>query len=183
VRVASAFFGKGQLLGENLEVSSGAFTVRQTLEGPYFQPLSRDQIADGEHVKMAPNGTLATNSRAVRARSNIQVLNSVATITERAGVFEMALDISGTDYVPVAIELAFRHGGRLSGVEPVLNIKDAFLLKAGSGRYEFDGQTIEFGPGRAEHTWTQLRGALPKWDGQSVYITGFTPFKMALRIA
>ena len=132
---------------------------------------------------MAPNGTLATNSRALRARSNIQIMNSVATISERAGVFEMALDITGTDHVPVAIELAFRHGGQLSGVEPVANIKDAFLLKSGSGRYEFDGQRIEFGPGRVEHTWTQLRGALPKWDGQCVYITGFTPFKISLRIA
>ena len=36
---------------------------------------------------------------------------------------------------------------------------------------------------RAEHTWTQVRGALPKWDGQSVYITGFTPFRMTLNIA
>ena len=93
------------------------------------------------------------------------------------------MEIMGTDHVPVAIELAFRHGGVLRGVEPVQNIKDAYLLKSGAGRYEFANQVIEFGPGRAEHTWTQLRGALPKWDGQSVYVTGFTPFRITLRIA
>jgi hypothetical protein len=183
LRLASAFFGKGQFVGEKLEQQNGAYVLRQSLEGPYFQPLSRDQIAGGEHVKMAPNGTLATNSRAVRARSNIQKLESIATITERNGAFEVRFDISGTDHVPVAIELAFRHGGQLHGVEPIPNINDAYLLKAGMGRYAFGGQTIEFGPGKTEHAWTQLRGALPKWDGQSVYVTGFTPFRMTLKIA
>ena len=183
LRVASAFFGKGQFVGEKLETRDDAYVLRQSLEGPYFQPLSKDQIADGEHVKMAPNGTLATNSRALRAWSNVQRLESLATITETNGTFEVNLEISGTDHVPVAIELAFRHGGELRGVEPVPNIKDAYLLKSGTGRYEFANQVIEFGPGRAEHTWTQLRGALHKWDGQSVYVTGFTPFRMRLRIA
>ena len=87
LRVASAFFGKGQFLGERLEMRDGAYVLRQSLEGPYFQPLSKDQIADGEHVKMAPNGTLATNSRALRAWSNVQRLESVVTVTENNGTF------------------------------------------------------------------------------------------------
>jgi hypothetical protein len=71
----------------------------------------------------------------------------------------------------------------LHGVEPVHDLKDAFLLKSGTGRYVVGDDQIEFGPGRAEHTYTQVRGALPKWEGQSVYITGFTPFEFKLRIA
>lgn len=183
LRFASAFFGKGQFVGDKLERRDGAYVLRQSLDGPYFQPLSKDQIAGGEHVKMAPNGTLATNTRAMRARSNIQTLESVATITERNGAFDVKLEITGTDHVPVAIELAFRHGGQLRGVEPVASVKDAFLLRSGMGQYQFAGQTISFGPGRADHTWTQLRGALPKWDGQSVYLTGFTPFTATVRIS
>jgi hypothetical protein len=61
-------------------------------------------------------------------------------------------------------------------------VADAFLLRAGTGRYTHGGDTIEFGPGRVEHTYTQVRGALPKWDGQSVYLTGQTPFKATLDI-
>jgi len=34
-----------------------------------------------------------------------------------------------------------------------------------------------------EHTYTQIRGALPKWDGQSVYLTGLTPFRARLKIS
>lgn len=41
---------------------------------------------------------------------------------------------------------------------------------------------IEFGPGRVEHTYTQVRGASPKWDGMSVYLTGLTPFRATLDI-
>jgi hypothetical protein len=182
VRVASAFFGKGQFIAEKLEVADGKYVLRQVLEGPYFQPLSPEQIASGEHVRMAPNGTLAVDSRAARARSNIQHLECVAEIIERDGKFELAITISGTARVPVAVELAFRHGGELRGVEALTKAKDTYLLKSGRGQYVFDGQVIEFGPGQAEHTWTQLRGALPKWDGQSVYLTGFTPFKTTLTI-
>jgi hypothetical protein len=50
------------------------------------------------------------------------------------------------------------------------------------GRYTVGEDTIEFGPGQASHTYTQVRGALPKWDGLSVYLTGLTPFKTTLTI-
>ena len=40
VRLASAFFGKGQFVGDRLEVRGGRFILRQVLDGPYFQPFS-----------------------------------------------------------------------------------------------------------------------------------------------
>jgi hypothetical protein len=182
VRCATAFFGKGQFTSDALEVRDGRYGLRQELDGPYFQPLSKDQIAGGEHVKMAPNGTLAADSKARRARSNLQTLTSSITVTETAGKFQLEFAIEGTPEVPVAIELAFRHGGQLQGVEPVAGVNDAYLLRAGTGRYVLGRDVIEFGPGRAEHTYTQVRGALPKWDGQCVYLTGLTPFRATLHI-
>lgn len=183
VRVATAFFGKGQFVGEALEASGTRYRMRQQLQGPYFQPLSAERIAAGDHVRMAPNGTLANDSRALRTQSNVQQLTSDVDITESAGRLALTIAITGTDGVPVAIELAFRHGGRLEGVEPVASVKDAFLLADGTGRYSVGADTIVFGPGRAEHSWTQLRGALPKWDGLSVYLTGFTPFTTTLTLS
>ena len=183
VRFASAFFGKGQFNADTLEVRDGRYILRQKLDAPYYQPLSKEQIAHGEHTKMAPNGTLTDGSRAARARSNIQNLESVVEITETAGRFTLTFSIEGTADVPVAIELAFRTGGKLTGVEPVPHIENAFLLREGTGRYTMGGDTIEFGPGHSEHTYTQVRGALPKWDGLSVYLTGITPFKASLTIS
>ena len=183
VRFASAFFGKGQFAADEIAVRDGRYVLRQKLDGPYFQPLNPEQIACGEHVRMAPNGTLAADGRAARARSNVQTYEAVVTVTETAGRFSLAISVGGTDDVPLAIELAFRHGGKLSGVEPVAGANDAFLLPRGTGRYIVGDDTIEFGPGRADHTYTQVRGALPKWDGLSVYLTGFTPFHATINIS
>jgi hypothetical protein len=182
VRLASAFFGKGQFTGARLEVSGGRYTLRQTLDGPYFQPFTADQIAGGVVPTLTPNGTLAADSRAIRGRSNVQTLDTVVVVEDTGGRFTLAFSVEGTAEVPVAVELAFRRGGRLEGVEPVAGIPDAFLLRADAGRYTFDRQTITFGPGRVDHTWTQLRGALAKWDGLSVYLTGLTPFHATVSV-
>lgn len=183
LRVASAFFGKGQFVGETLEASGTRYRLRQRLQGPYFQPISPDRIATGDHVWMAPNGTLANDSRALRAQSNVQDLDAVVEVVEHGSRLAVSITITGTDDVPVAVELAFRHGGRLEGVTRVPAVTDAYLLTTGTGRYVVGADSIEFGPGRAEHTWTQLRGALPKWDGQSVYLTGFTPFTATVTLS
>jgi hypothetical protein len=183
VRLATAFFGKGQFVGDALEARDGRYVLRQKLEGPYFQPLTAAQIADGEHTRMAPNGTLANDSRAKRARSEIQTLEAVVTVTETAGRFALAIAIRGTAFVPVAIELGFRAGGKFEGVEPLAGAKDTFLLRSGTGRYTSGADTIEFGPGLAEHTYVQLRGALPKFDGPCVVLTGVTPFEFTLNIS
>ena len=183
VRFATAFFGKGQFTADTLEVRDGRYLLRQSLDGPYFQPLSAEQIAHGDHTKMAPNGTLATNSKAMRQQSNIQRLEAVVEITETAGKFALALSLTGTAEVPVSIELAFRSGGKLTGVEPVPRVTDAFFLRSGTGKYTVGDDTIEFGPGQVAHSYTQVRGALPKWDGQSVYLTGLTPFRTTLTIS
>ena len=65
------------------------------------------------------NGTLAADSRAVRTRSNIQTQDAAVEVVESAGKFTLTFTIDGTADVPVAIELAFRAGGKLEGVEPV----------------------------------------------------------------
>jgi hypothetical protein len=183
VRVAAAFFGKGQFAGGELEGGGGRYRLRQSLEGPYFQPVPKERLGAGtSHVGMEANGTLRVTPQSDRARSNVQVLESTIDIAERDGAFTIAIAITGTDDVPVAVELAFRRGGRLTGVEAVPAAAEAFLLKGPSARFDHDGQSIEFGPGRVEHTWTGLRGAASKWDGLSVYVTGFTPFTHTLHI-
>lgn len=174
VRLASAFFGKGQFSGKTLETEGDAFIMTQEVEGPYFQPFSPDQMA-------LPIDWNKTN-RDLRSKSEIQHLRSQVRIKENNGRFELTFSLTGTDDVPVAIELAFRKGGKLSGVQPVAEVMDAYLLSAGMGSYRYQGQEITFGPGQAGHRWTQLRGSLPKMNSLSVYITGYTPFAYTLTI-
>lgn len=177
VRLATAFFGKGQFVAPELIQQDGAWVLRQELEGPYYQPFTAEQIA---RSGVATGGALP--SRTLREKSNVQRLTASVTVRETEGTFTLAIAVDGAQRVPVAVELAFRHGGKLEGVEPLPGLRTAFLLRAGEGRYQFGSDTIRFGPGHAEHTYTQLRGALPKWEGQSVYLTGLTPFTSTLTI-
>jgi hypothetical protein len=108
-------------------------------------------------------------------------LQAQIIVSEKEGIFELGFDLQGTENVPLAIEFAFRKGGNLNGVEK-LNDPGTSLLKDGMAKYTFDNDAIEFGPGKAEHSWTAIRGALPKPDGECVYITGFTPFSHKLKI-
>ena len=62
-----------------------------------------------------------------------------------------------------------------------------FLLQGKTATYQRANDSISCeltspsSPAQRKHHWTQLRGALPKLEGDSVYITGFTPFRAVIR--
>ena len=65
----------------------------------------------------------------------------------------------------------------------------ALFLKEGTGRYRVGDDVIEFGPGQADHSFTNLsgpsyaaHGAPLKAAGTRVYITGYTPFEKVITI-
>jgi hypothetical protein len=169
VRFAASFFGKAQFVPESSSRETG-YVFRQLLDAPYYQPLSRP-------VTYLNWVTL----RETRAKTQVCRLEQTATVTERNGGFEVRVQSHGTDGVPLAIEINFREGGKLEGCRPAPHAEDAWLLERDFGVYRVGGDAIRFGPGAAPHLLTQLRGAEPKLPGQSVYITGYTPFDHALR--
>ena len=174
VRLASAFFGKGQFEGEKLLREGDSYVLEQYLTGPYYQPYPADRLpGDGDWEKMP---------RSQRPQSEIQRYKVIVRINETSQGFQLSFEISGTDYVPVAIEMGFRHGGSLSGVRTLKGMNDAYLLEGKEAIYRFGQQEIIIGPGQSPHSWTQLRGALPKLDAMSVYITGFTPFQWTMEV-
>lgn len=175
IRLASAFFGKGQFEAESLEREGDTFVLRQWLEGPYYQPLAAEKLpTDGDWEKMP---------RDERPQSEVQKFLSEVRIRESNTGFIIDISVTGTDRVPVALELAFRKGSKLSGVSKVKDEEDSYLLEEGYGTLKEGNSEIRFGPGKATHTWTQLRGALPKLEAQSVYITGMTPFEHQIEIS
>lgn len=174
VRMASAFFGRGQFKTEKLERTGDNFILKWDFTWGYFQPLP-----EGEK----PNYDLPFDvDRRRREQSEVQQANAQITISEKNGVFELDFEVGGTENVPLAIELAFRNGGTLTGVEKSTHEEGAFLLKEGIGKYRFEDDEIEFGTGYAEHEWIRIRGGLEKPDGDCVYLTGFTPFKKKITI-
>jgi len=174
IRLASAFFGRGQFKSEKVERVGDSFVLKWDFTWGYFQPLPKGK---------KPNYELPFDvDRRRRKQSEMQHANAQITVSEKNGIFELEFEVDGTENVPLAIELAFRNGGSLTGVGKSTHEKGAFLLKEGKAKYHFEDDVIEFGTGHAEHEWIRIRGGLPKPDGDCVYLTGFTPFKKKITI-
>lgn len=167
VRFASAFFGKGQFVPDRGEVRDGAFYMEQSLEAAYYQPFGdgRTQPWGVEQWYEKRQGREATEINRIRYR---------AEVTEKDSGFDVRLMAEGVDWVPVAIEINLRPGGKLTGVSDLPN-SETFLLEDGYAAYTVGDDQIRFGPGLAENQYVQVRGAEAKMTGTSVYLTTYTP--------
>jgi hypothetical protein len=175
MRFASSFFGKGQFVSEKIVQNGNTWELIQKLDGPYFQPYPKADISpDGDWEKMP---------RSNRAKSEIQQLETKINIRETPDGMEVEISTSGTERVPVALELIFRPGGTFTGAVKMENTKDAWLLKEGMGTYSSGEDRITFGPGIALHKNVALRGSLPAMDAPAVFLTGFTPFRHVIRLS
>jgi hypothetical protein len=175
MRIATSFFGKGQFQTVKIKAIDENWVLQNSLVGPYYQPLDADKIS--------PDGDLDKMPRTLRLQSEVQKLNYLVKVTELPTGVEVDFDISGTDGVPVSLELIFRPGGIFTGVSPIPNIKDAYLFPSSNGSYTVGNDKITFSPGLILHKGVQLRGALPAMESPTVYLTGITPFKHKITLS
>jgi hypothetical protein len=164
VRFATSFFGKGQFIPAGLEQRGGVRHFSQSLEGPYYQPVARRVTRDNW-----------AEVRRERRQTEMCKLDQSLEVSEIKNGFRLRVRASGTPNVPLAIEIGFREGGQLEGCVPAPT-RPGMLLASGMGVYRVGRHAIRFGPGAAPHQYTELRGAETPLPGQSVYITGLTPF-------
>lgn len=175
VRFATSFFGKGQFQTEKIDKLGNVYELTQKLDGPYYQPIAKELID--------PEGDWEKMPKEKRPKSEIQHLETKIQIKETAEGMEIEVTSQGTDRVPAALELIFRPGGELKGVEKVEATRDSWILKEGNGTYTYGKDVITFGPGLGLHKNTLLRGSLPVMDAPTVFLTGFTPFKHVIRFS
>lgn len=174
VRMATAFFGKGQFVADQIIREENVFLLTQDLEGPYYQPIGEEFItADGNWEAMP---------REKRPQSEIQKMHYRLKVSEIDGGLELDFSAEGTDRVPVAIELSFREGGEIKGGVVIEELKDAYLPGDDIIIYRKGQEGIEIGGTLHQHNWTQLRGAEDRIQGTTVYLTGFTPFRHQMTI-
>ena len=171
LRLAAAFFGsRGQFISEDCVVDGEKIILSKSITHGYMQPIPQEE------------GEVIWNelSHAKREVTEAQTLNYQVVIEESKGKVSLDITVAGTDHVPVSMELSFRKGGSLNGVMTHEHLEDTYFLEKGSGTYTVDNDVLHFGPGNTAHTWAQMRGMLPKQQGNSVYITGYTPFRHTL---
>ena len=176
VRLASAFFGKGQFESAQLEKIGDSYILTSVAQGPYFQPLPKAQIPDSAE-------TWRNVPRTDRDQSEIQTLYTKVSITPKNGKVTIKISVDGPDNLPVTLELGFRQEGTLQNVTPKKGIKNAFLINPGQyATYQKGDDKITIGPGAASQKWTQLRGALPKLQADCVYFTNYAPCEFEFTI-
>ena len=171
VRFATAFFGKGQFEPSFAEKQGDVWYFEQFLSGPYYQPISRassSPIISHEEY---------TATRAHRVQSEVCQLKQQAWVKELPNGFSVRLAASGTDNVPLAVEISFLSETVVEGC--TVTQDGAWILETGA--FGTAGSLVRFGPGLAGHRYIQVRGALPRLDGRSVYLTGSTPFDHTIR--
>jgi hypothetical protein len=192
VRMIPSFFSEGDFRSSGMKVEQNRYSLHQETRIPYYQPLPKHlRNPQGDYpLTAAGNRFWSKMNFPERPMSNIQTLEQKVTVTENAGVFELAFDVGGHDRVPVTIELAFRRDGELEGIEPGATRSNFFFLRQGTGRFHVGDDVITFGPGQADHETVRMEGATydlrqgpSQPDRFRVYITGFTPFKKTLTIA
>ena len=170
VRFSSAFFGKGQFVPSKAERTEAGYVWTQTIDAGYYQPF-----ADGTQQPVGVDEWYRMREK--RRRTEVCQVDYRAEFTETAAGFRLRLTAAGTAELPVAVEISLAGEGELTGCEPAPDVQGGFLLPTGKEAVWRVGQdVVRFGPGRADHRYTQVRGAEPKLAGRSVYLTGFAPF-------
>jgi hypothetical protein len=176
VRLSAAFFGKGQFESVGIEKEGNTYILTSDVDGPYYQPLPEVKIPDSAE-------TWRNVPRIERAQSEIQTLYTKIYVTPDGGKVRIRVSVDGPKNLPIALELAFRKGGKLENVSPKKGVKDAYLIAYGEfATYRNGEDMIKVGPGTGAHKWIQLRGALPKIEAECLYFTNYAPCEFEFTI-
>ncbi len=189
MRLSSGFFSMGYFYSEGLKKAGNKYILHKKIEVPYYQPLPKNKRnTKGDYLLSPSIDDRFWNKMDFKDRpvSNVKRLDTTIVLTEIAGKVTLDFEINGLQDVPVTIELCFNEGGRITGTETTAN--NSFLQKD-MGTYQFENDTILFGPGTVTHKnienlegerYSTHFGSL-KTDGMHVYLTGKTPFKHSLQ--
>ena len=185
MRLSSNFFSMGYFYSDGLKKEANKYILHKKLEVPYYQPLPKNlRNAKGDY-KLSPSiddrfwNKMDFQHRPV---SNVKTMETTITLSETNGKNEVNVSVKGPAGIALTIELCFKEGGKLSGVTSSGN--ENSFLESGDGKYEFEGDSIQFGPGAVTHKvinnlegerYSTHFGTL-RTEGMHVYLTGATPF-------
>lgn len=188
VRLSPQFFSTGHFRSDGLRrTAPGTFKLQQEVKVPYHLPLpKRYRRADGLYA-LTPDGRFYSAMDFPHRPKQYRTLRTEVTVAEVRDGYDLTFEFAG-DETAYAIELCFRPGGTLAGVD-ALDAAGNYQLGSGTGSYTVGTDRIEFGPGNGTarvpmdpgERYTYLGGSLTP-DGLRVYITGRTPGRQVLRL-
>ncbi|MFB6720976.1 hypothetical protein ACFCV3_12480 [Kribbella sp. NPDC056345] len=188
VRLAPQFFGTGHFHSEYLRRwSQSVVELGAELAVPYYQPLAPERRTPDGRYALTPDGRFYASMDFGQRSRDYHKLRTAITVAEVENGFDLTFELTGSE-APYAIELCFRPGGVLSGVEE-LDESGNYQLESGTGVYTVGEDRIEFGPGSGAarvmmdpgERYRMLNGSLVP-DGLRVYLTGRAPGVQRLAI-
>lgn len=182
VRLSRSFFDLGPFRSSTTVRNDDAVQLSEAVEANFYLPLPAgkhrtDGIYALEHEgRFSASMDFSSRPTVVhRLETRVEILPE-----EDRTVLDLAFDGADTAF---ALELTFRPGGGLTGVDP-LQQSGTFQLVDGTGRYRVGSDVIEFGPGEAADPDTpplynpgenyRYLGGTNAAAGIKVYITGRT---------
>jgi hypothetical protein len=188
VRLSPQFFSTGHFRSDGMRrVGPRTYQLAQEVKVPYHLPLpKRYRRADGLYA-LTLDGRFYASMDFPHRPKQYRTLRTEVTIVELGNGWDLSFEFDG-DETAYAIELCFRTGGTLAGVES-LGTAGNYQLVSGTGSYTVGSDRIEFGPGNGAarvgmdpgERYTYLGGSLTP-DGQRVYLTGRTPGRQTLQL-
>ncbi|WP_433162792.1 hypothetical protein [Kribbella sp. CA-247076] len=188
VRLSPQFFSTGHFRSDGMRrVGPRTYKLAQEVKVPYHLPLPKRYRREDGRYALTPDGRFYASMDFPHRPKHYRRLRTEVTIVEVGDGWDLAFEFDG-DETAYAIELCFRTGVTLSGVE-ALSAPGNYQLVSGTGTYTVGSDRISFGPGNGDarvamdpgERYTYLGGSLTP-DGQRVYLTGRTPGRQTLRL-
>jgi hypothetical protein len=188
VRLSPQFFSTGHFRSDGMRRSGPrTYKLAQEVKVPYHLPLPKRYRREDGLYALTLDGRFYASMDFPHRPKQYRTLRTEVTIVELGNGYDLSFEFDG-DETAYAIELCFRAGGTLAGVE-ALETAGNHQLVSGTGSYTVGSDRIEFGPGNGAarvsmdpgERYTYLGGSLTP-DGLRVYLTGRTPGRQTLQL-
>jgi hypothetical protein len=188
VRLSPQFFSTGHFRSDGMRrIGPRTYQLAQEVKVPYHLPLPKRYRREDGLYALTLDGRFYAAMDFPHRPKQYRTLRTEVTIVELGNGWDLSFEFDG-DETAYAIELCFRSGGTLSGVQ-ALDAPGNYQLVSGTGSYTVGSDRIEFGPGNGAarvsmdpgERYTYLGGSLTP-DGLRVYLTGRTPGRQTLQL-
>ncbi|MBT2515723.1 hypothetical protein [Arthrobacter sp. ISL-30] len=145
VRLSRSFFDLGPFRSRETALSETTVTMREEISAGFYLPLPPERRREDGIYSLMHEGRFSSAMDFDRRPTVLHHLATSVAVRVQGVKADVDIAFEGAD-TSFALELTFRPGGVLTGVE-ALAAPDTYQLVAGTGTYTVGGDTIEFGPG------------------------------------
>ncbi|WP_413101349.1 hypothetical protein [Streptomyces sp. Inha503] len=191
LRLSPQFFSLGHFRAEDVERTADGWRLWAEVRAGFHLPLPPQHRRPDGRYPLTDDGRFWSAMDFPHRPKEWRTLRTEVRIAEADGGWNLDVEI-GESEVPLALELCFRSGGKLAGVDPVPGQKDTYQLVKGYGTYTAGDDVITFGPGNGSgprqpavvdsgERYSWMGGDLTP-AGQRVLITGRSPLRYRLTL-